>query len=386
MSAVAARPNPMERTNLRDERRGHAGALILGVGTAVPELRWTQQDKTDHLAAIWGLSGNALDRWRRIVAGSGIEHRHTAMAAEDVAHLSTAQRMAHYERLAPPLAELAARRALVEAGVAAEQVTDVVIVSCTGFSAPGLDVSLIERLGLRATTRRTTIGFMGCFGAINGLRVANGLCAADPDAVTLLVCCELCSLHMRTDDGPQNLVASALFSDGAAAAVLSSARSKSVTRRSPRSPIGESGPSAVGRVGRSASLLLTEGRDWMTWRITDAGFAMSLTRDVPIALRRSIAGFVSDLDGDDETTMIIHPGGPGVLDAIDDALALHGGRGIECSRRILRDFGNMSSPTVLFVLDEALRSGHESPMMMLAFGPGLTIEGLRVDFAHPAGA
>jgi len=353
-------------------------AAIIAVGTAVPELAWPKSQTFDGLAALWNLRGAALERWQRIVAGSGIDKRHGVLAPEMVASMTTGQRMAAYERLAPPLAMQSARQALDRASIEPGDVTDIVVVSCTGLYAPGVDVDLISGLGLKATTRRTTIGFMGCFGAINGLRIASSLCAANPEAVTLLVCVELCSLHVRADDDVQNQVASALFADGAASAVLVGSRAAQRLETTPKASFPHSG-GLPAWIGSSASLLLPEGRGWMSWRITDAGFAMTLTREVPAALRRSIEAFVDDLGGGKDPTFIVHPGGPGVLDAADDALNLRGGRGIDCARRVLRTFGNMSSATALFVLEDALQQSCTTPMTMLAFGPGLTIEGLRLD-------
>jgi predicted naringenin-chalcone synthase len=193
----------------------------------------------------------------------------------------------------------------------------------------------------------------------------------------------------------QNQVASALFADGAAAAVVAGCDAKVslMARRDPgRREVRRDAllpdrhePSAhlaLARLGSGSSLLLPEGREWMTWRITDAGFAMTLTRDVPVALRNTIGQFVHDTGVASDATLIVHPGGPGVVDAVDDALALRGTAGIECSRDVLRRFGNMSSGTVLFVLEEALRRGCQPSMLMLAFGPGLTIEGLRLEPAR----
>lgn len=322
------------------------------------------------MAALWDLKGSALERWRRIIAGSGINQRHGVLPINEVIELSTAQRMAVYERFAPDLAAQAAAQALRASGVTAESITDLIVVSCTGFSAPGVDVALVETLGLPRTVRRTMIGFMGCFGAISGLRTAAGACAANRDCVALVVCVELCSLHMRADKDVQNQVASALFADGAAAAVVAS------SHRDDQSSDDRCG--AIGRLTTGASLLVAQGRDWMTWRITDAGFAMTLTRDVPAALRDCLSEFVAGACAKRPASFIIHPGGPGILDAADEALKLYGGLGLEASRAVLERFGNMSSATVLFVLQEALRLGHAPPALMLAFGPGLTIESLQI--------
>jgi len=349
------------------------GALLIGIGTAVPSLSVRQNEIADTMATIWNLSGDALDRWRRINAGSGIDHRHAVLPIDQVMDLSTQLRMEAYERYAPGLAMNAAQQALENSGTLAEEVTDLIVVSCTGFSAPGVDVELVRGLGLSRSIRRTMIGFMGCFGAINGLRTAVGACAANSEAVALVVCVELCSLHMRRDDDPQNMVASALFADGAAAAVLRSDEQAHglETGTEADSPV-------IGLLTVGAGLLLDRGRDWMTWRITDAGFAMTLSREVPVTLRQELRRFVNENCTVWPSTFVIHPGGPGILDAADAALELHESRGIECSREVLRRFGNMSSCTVLFVLAEALLHGLPLPAMLLAFGPGLTIESLSV--------
>jgi predicted naringenin-chalcone synthase len=156
--------------------RGHL-ALLLGVGTAVPELRWNQDHIAELLAERWKLAGSSLDRWKRIIAGSGIDFRHGVIPPDEAMNLTTAQRMSLYEKHAGTLAEVAARQAMKSAGVEVEQITDLVVVSCTGLAAPGLDVDLVVRLNLNRNVRRTVVGFMGCFGAISGLRTAAGACA-----------------------------------------------------------------------------------------------------------------------------------------------------------------------------------------------------------------
>lgn len=342
---------------------------LLGLGTAVPELSRPQREVEHMMADLWNLKGSALERWRRIIAGSGIRTRHGVMRMEDVVHLTTAQRMAAYEQLAPDLAAAAARRALSNSGVQAREITDLIVVSCTGFAAPGVDVALVEKLGLERTVRRTMIGFMGCFGAISGLRTGVGACAANPGAIALVVCIELCSLHMRADRSVQNQVAAALFADGAAAAVVGSGHLNEGLDFSHTS---------IGQLTSGASLLMPEGKQWMSWRITDTGFAMTLTRDVPQALRNRLAEFVAGASAQRPGCFVIHPGGPGILDAADAALALSGGCGLDASWAVLGRFGNMSSATVLFVLQEAMNRDYRRPAMLLAFGPGLTIESLQL--------
>jgi predicted naringenin-chalcone synthase len=342
---------------------------LMGLATATPPLCLRQAETADRLSALWQLDGEDLDRWRRIVAGTAIETRYGVMPLEQVPALSTQARMEAYERYAPALAREAADGALRRAGFAPADVTDLVVVSCTGFSAPGLDVALVKDLGLRPTVRRVMVGFMGCFGAIIGLRTAAALCGSDPRGVALVLCLELCSLHLRSDRSPQNQVASALFADGAAAAVVAA----------PGMSGGEPGGRALGRVTLGGARLLPQGQDWMSWRITDAGFAMTLSRDVPVALRQSVAAIVDEVCPARPDCFVVHPGGAGILDAVDEGLGLGGGQGVEISREVLRRYGNMSSATLLFVLREALRQGYRPPALLLAFGPGLSVESLLVE-------
>ncbi len=343
---------------------------LAGVGTATPALAFARDDTKDRLARLWGLSGRELDRWRRIVDGTGIEMRYGVLPPEQIVGLSTEGRMNAYERLAPGLAERAARAALDDAAVGADRVTDLVVVSCTGFSAPGVDVALVRQLGLAPTVRRTMIGFMGCFGAIIGLRSAVGACAVDSRSVCLVVCVELCTLHLRPGRNADNLVASALFGDGAAATVV-------VGDRVELSRAGAGGADGIGRLTTGFGRLIPEGRDWMTWRVTDTGFAMTLDRCIPAALNAAVAEIVAEATGSaggGPECYVVHPGGPGILDAVNDGLSLSGGSGIEAARAILGRYGNMSSSAILFVLARMLRHSYRPPALLLAFGPGLAVE------------
>ncbi len=422
-------------------------ASLIAVGHALPEERWPQALLSGRIASAWGLEGAPLERWRRIVEGSAIEHRHGVRPIEPTFALSTAERMEIFALEAPALAARAARSAMLSAEVAAASITDLIVVTCTGFAAPGVDVALVDRLGLAPSVRRAQLGFMGCFGAISGVRAAVGACCADPRSTALVVCVELCTLHLRRDLDPANLVATALFGDGAAAAVVAGAESAAARRlRDPAAgdasapesgaprrtgPVGtgsrteraapaasssRSGRDAVGSafgacsgaarsfrprsIGVGRPMLFPTGRDAMTWTITDEGFAMNLSRAVPAELRRGIAAAARAGGASERTRFAVHPGGPGILDAIDAGLELGGGRGIEHAWGVLRDVGNISSGSVLLVLERLLRGdaidvppvspapggaaargAAADPIMLLAFGPGLTIETLVIGAA-----
>ena len=341
-------------------------ARLRSLGFALPRA-WAQDELASGLAHAWELDGVEKARWDRIVRGSTIRTRHAVGDLVSTLRMSTGERMRVYEREAPELALRAASESLGKANVDASAISDCVVVSCTGFTAPGVGNLIARRLGLRPTVRHTQVGFMGCFGGVLGLRTAVGTVAADPGAVVLVVCVELCSLHLRADRSPENLVASAIFADGAAAAIVDGER--------------EGG---IGRLSLGATIVLDEAADAMTWRIGDDGFAMTLTREVPAALERSVCPFVQSLalgpagQSSGHVAPLAHPGGPGILDAIERGLA-----GIAvvpearlASRAVLRDFGNMSSGSILFVLDEYLRQGGRPPAQIIAFGPGLTMDGI----------
>ena len=343
-----------------------SAARLLGLGTATPETFFTQPESIERLARIWKLDAAAHRRFERIALNCGIERRHIVRPPEEAVRLTTGERMQAYAKAAPDLAATAAARALSSIDLDPGAVTDLVVVSCTGFSAPGVDVELVERLGLARSVRRTGIGFMGCFGGISGLRTAAATAGADPAAVVLVVCIELCSLHGRDDADPQNQVASALFADGAAAAVVAGATA----------PVaGE----PIGGVDLGLTTVVPEARSWMTWTISDAGFVMTLDRRVPEAIREVAPSFLARAAGDGPPlpALAVHPGGPDILRAVAGAAP---NIDITASESVLRSHGNMSSATILFVL-EALHAGGASwPCLLLAFGPGLTVEGLRI---HP---
>jgi len=359
------------------ESRSGATATLLGIGTARPERIWPQAELASLQERVWNLDGDVRARWRRIVERSGVESRAIAADPSDLLHRSTPERMAMFEDLAPPLAETACANALAAAGVSAEAITDLVVVTCTGLAAPGVGSGLVGRgnLGLRRDVRQLQLAFMGCFGGIAALRTASSLARADAETVVLAVCVELCSLHLRDDLDPQNLVASALFADGAAAFVVAGGGGRDAagaTRSLDTSPI---------RLGRGRSLTLPSGREEMSWRLTEHGFAMTLSREVPRAIEREIGGFL-DAAVPNPRTVLAHPGGPGILEAVDraiDGTALVDRldpRGGEIARRFLAECGNMSSATILFVIERALRDGLAGPFEAVAFGPGLTIDAI----------
>lgn len=305
---------------------------------------------------------------------------------------TVAQRMALYASRAVPLARAAAETALDRADASADAITHLVTVSCTGFGAPGVDVQLIDALGLRPDVSRTMIGFMGCHGAINGLRTADGLARQRVGDKVLVCCVELCSLHFQYGWDAQRVVANALFADGAAAVVGEvEADTDRSTPSSPHALIARNGngqsrvPSQ--RAARedgwalwtTGSYIVPDSHKLMTWSIGDHGFEMTLSPGVPEVIERQLEPWVTRWLGEQGLTIaqvgswVVHPGGPRILDAVERSLLLPGGV-LDVSRDVLAACGNMSSPTVLFILDRLRAHGASRPCVILAFGPGLTIE------------
>lgn len=288
---------------------------------------------------------------------------------------STGARNKKYREAVVPLATRVAQDALTQANRQPSEVTHVLAVSCTGFFAPGLDIELVKHLGLPATTQRTIIGFMGCYAAFNALRVAHSFCQSDPSACVLLVCAELCTLHFQTDDTLESAVVNALFSDGAAAAILSA-----------QSP--EAAPGHLAYMD-NLCLLDEDSMDLMTWDIGDTGFSMGLSPRVPSVLAKHLPSYIHmllsrhGLTPADLDFWALHPGGKAIIAKAQHILGLTDAD-VHDSLEVLRLFGNMSSPTILFVLQRFLERHSACERqgvpgfahgVALAFGPGLTLEG-----------
>ncbi|MEM0913741.1 MAG: type III polyketide synthase [Planctomycetota bacterium] len=354
-------------------------AGVLGLGVALPAHRLDQSRAATHAADRSAQNAKQRAVVERLYARSGIERRPVVLGefvGDDDAPLlsrpsdandpgpTTAARLARYRQHAPGLAERAGRAALDRAGVPPERVTHLVTASCTGFHAPNVDIALIDRLGLPRSTRRTHVGYMGCHAALNALRVADALARVEPDAVVLVVAVEVCSIHLAYGWDAQAMVSNALFGDAAAAAVVSTDRPADA----PFTLIDQT------------SAVLPDTHDAMTWAITDHGFRMSLSNRVPDLIRGTLKPVVDEMLACHGLSVgkidhwAIHPGGPNIITAVGDALALDDDD-LASSRGVLRELGNLSSPTVLVLLDriaEATTTGQRC--VVLAFGPGLTIE------------
>ena len=358
---------------------------IRGLGTALPPHRLAQGDAATVAARVALPEHVSSPSKRRLLdtlhRRTGVAMRHIVLedltgknAGHDQSFFgttspSTGKRMRRYSQEAPPLALRAVRAALEQAQLPPERITHLVTVSCTGFHAPGVDLALMAALPLRPSVARTHVGFMGCHAALNGLRVAASFTGADPEACVLLCAVELCSLHLQYGWEGGRIVANALFADGAAALVAS--------RDGPAATM-QSTPGLRHWIA-SGSLLVPASDGAMSWAVEDHGFVMGLSPQVPdligAHLRPWLEGWLAahQLTLDSIGCWAVHPGGPRILSAVTETLGLDPAL-LEPSRSVLRDCGNMSSPTLLFILERLRRSGAPGPCLAMAFGPGLCVE------------
>ena len=355
---------------------------VESMGFATPSLRRTQQDIGREQGQLWNLKASSQERWERMVHNCGIERRAAVMPLQEIVSLTTAQRMKCFSQHAPDLAARAIEQALARGNRAAQDITDLIVVTCTGFESPGPLHDICVRAGLSASVRTLQIGFMGCFGGICGLDAAAGAALRHEGAVVLLVCVELCSLHLRNECDAQNMVASLLFADGAAALIVSNT---SIPREIPLQNavemddgLAQSGSCAI-TVGPRQAQRIPNTAHAMSWRITDAGFAMTLDRSVPAHIELAAPAALGQLQ-----QCAIHPGGAAILDAMERGANARtcGGlapESLRAARGVLRDHGNMSSGSVFFVLDRLIQSGAAGDMAVIAFGPGLMVD--RIDLA-----
>ena len=355
---------------------------VLGMGCAVPQHTMSQVQATQMAAELVCENPQHARLTEVIYRRASVQNRHTcvphriAYEWKDPADTAkgkklpgnfgptTGERMKLFVKHASELAISSASSAISDAAIAAGEITHLVTVSCTGFDAPGIDIDLIRQLGLRADVQRVNVGFMGCHGAINGIRTARGLAAADPDATVLLCATELCSLHYRFVWDPERMMGNALFADGSASLVC-----RQVTNPTPE----------TWNVVSTDSCLIPESTAEMEWKIGDHGFEMSLTARVPVLIDEHLRPWLSQwlsqhgLNVEDVAAWAIHPGGPRILTAVENSLQLPKSA-CDTSRQILKNYGNMSSPTVLFILNEMRKKQLAGPCVALGFGPGLVAE------------
>ena len=342
---------------------------LLSLVTTVPPHVIEQQHAKDIGRRAFGRKA-LFDRLSSVFDNAAIARRHVVAPPEwyEEPH-GWAERNAVYLAATEQMFENAGRAAIADAGLAPEQIDGVVTVSTTGIATPSLEARVGPRLGLRPDVRRVPVFGLGCAGGVSGLALTARLAASEPGTHWLFVTVETCSISIRLDsDDPAAIVATALFGDGAAAAVVTA---------------GEGG---LATLKGSAEKLWPDTLGIMGWRVEDPGLGVMFDRAIPPFIEAELADAVDEMciqlgiAREDIGRFCCHPGGVKVIDAIETALELNQGE-LNLEREVLNDFGNMSAPTVLFVLERLLKRGLPQRALMTAFGPGFTCAGLMLEAA-----
>jgi alkylresorcinol/alkylpyrone synthase len=343
--------------------------FLLSLATAVPPYAIKQQEAKE--IGRRAFSRKALfDRLSGVFDNAGIAQRHLVAPLEwyEAPH-GWAERNTVYLEAAEKLFEQAALDAIAKAGLRPADIDGVVTVSTTGIATPSLEARVGPRIGLRSNVRRVPVFGLGCAGGVSGIALTARLAASEPGTNWLFVTVETCSISIRLDsDDPAAIVATALFGDGAAAAVISA------------------GDGGLAQLTGSAEKLWPDTLGIMGWRVEDPGLGVVFDRAIPPFIEAQLAPALADMCAqlgvarEDIARFCCHPGGVKVIDAIETALGLHQGE-LNLEREVLRDFGNMSAPTALFVLERLLARGLPGKVLMTAFGPGFTCSGQMLEAA-----
>jgi alkylresorcinol/alkylpyrone synthase len=343
---------------------------LLSLATAVPPHCVEQSEAKVRAREAFGGNKALFDRLAGVFDNAGIARRHI-VAPQDwyMRGHGWHDRNAVYLEAAEQLFIDAATAAIEKAGLRPDEIDGVVTVSTTGIATPSLDARAFTRVGFRPDVRRVPVFGLGCAGGVNGLSLTSRLALADPGSVWLFVTVETCSISIRLDsDDPAAVVATALFGDGAAAAVVTS------------------GLHSLARITGSAEKIWPDTLRIMGWDVDDPGLSVVFDRAIPPFIEENLADAVDEMcvklgiARDEIDRFCCHPGGVKVIDAIESALHLNQGE-LNLEREVLRDYGNMSAPTVLFVLERLLQRGLPDKVMMTAFGPGFTCAGMLLEAA-----
>lgn len=352
---------------------------IISIGTALPSYRHRQDEILQFMQHVYAMDHTESRKLKFLYHQSSIEHRYSVMPdysrpaaewkfyphsenLEPFPSLET--RMVLYNKHAAPLSVDAIRDCL-EGQIGAQEVTHLITVSCTGMSAPGLDLQIMELMDLPKNIFRTSINFMGCYAAIHALKIADAICNSNAFAKVVIACTELCTLHFQKEPTADNIASALLFGDGSAAVLVT------------HNDFHKHG----WRLKSFYSEVVAKGKKDMAWELSSTGFLMTLSGYIPDLIEEDFEALVhralkhGGLDKESITGWCIHPGGKRILQSISKCLQLDGK--LQEGYDVLRQYGNMSSPTILFVLKNMMRkAGHAQADTFFgaAFGPGLTME------------
>lgn len=353
---------------------------IVSIGTANPGNPVSQIQIGEFMKMAHGLDVQESRKLNFVYRQTGIENRYSVIEDFNYTHPekfqffpknkdlepfpSTKKRMGLFEKSALALAVRAVNDCLGNTHIQAKEISHLILVSCTGMFAPGLDLEIIHSLGLRNDIERYAIHFMGCYAAFNAIKLADRICDSEPSAKVLVLSIELCTLHFQKEYTEDNLLANAIFGDGAAAALV---------RRS----------SEGLKIKKYHSRVFKEGESDMAWSIGDFGFEMRLSKYVPDLLHKGLSEILGYLEEIFQLSKIknfaIHPGGKQILQKVESAFQISPNQNLP-SHEILKSFGNMSSATILFVLKKWLTDNEKKgDILAMGFGPGLTLETLLLE-------
>ncbi len=351
---------------------------IISIDTASPAFKHTQEDILTFMQRIY--AGSAADnrKLRFLYHQCGISSRYSVLGdysrpitdwkfyprSEHLDPFPTLeQRMTVYNKQAAPLSVDAIRKC-IEGKICATDITHLITVSCTGMSAPGLDLQVMDMMDLPKNIYRTSINFMGCYAAVHALKIADSICKSEATARVLIVCTELCTLHFQREATMDNIGASMLFADGSAAVLVT--------------PDDYSAPGL--HLRHFYSEIIPKGKKDMSWELSSSGFLMTLSGYIPDLIAEDFATLIqralhpNGMHAGDIHYWCVHPGGKRILEAVQKSLRLED-NALAISAAVLKEYGNMSSPTILFVLKALLEQmEHNKPLLGAAFGPGLTME------------
>ncbi|HEX8377943.1 MAG TPA: type III polyketide synthase [Pedobacter sp.] len=359
------------------------GSIISAIGTATPANRFSQREILNFMIEAHQLDQTGARRLEKLYDVSGIDYRHSVINDFGLQRgnysffgnndnlepfPSTENRSSAFETNAKNLAVNAIENLFQNSNLTQKSISHLITVSCTGMYAPGLDIDIVDDLNLNKTIERTCINFMGCYGAFNALKTADYICRADDKAKVLIVDVELCTLHFQRENTLENWVSNSLFADGAAAVLIEPESNRT-------SPKGF-------RLKTFFNTLVTEAKDEMAWRIGNTGFQMHLSSHIAKNIGKKIKDVTaslidkSGLSRSSITHLAIHPGGRRILEVCEDLLELPE-EALQHSYNVLKEYGNMSSVTILFVLQQLLNEANKGEKTMsFAFGPGLTFESM----------
>lgn len=354
---------------------------ITAIATAVPKYCQQQMEIFDAVKAVHSNTPEEERILRFMYKTSGINTRYSVVPDfsstknnaqifytenEEIKTRGLEARLKIYEENALQLSKDVIYKC-IDGKINPQEVTHLITVSCTGMQAPGLDLSIIKELGLSNNIYRTSVNFMGCYAAIHGLKQAYYIAAKEPDAKVLVVCVELCTLHFQKEKTPDNITSTVIFSDGAAAVLVE----------------GDGSPKQGWRINDFYSDIDFDGIEDMAWKISSEGFLMTLTSNIPDILEHKCGKVIDDalrhynIHKEAISTWCIHPGGRRILEAIEKGSGISKQQ-MAASYEVLSEYGNMSSPTILFVLEriinQAKHNKSATSTIGMAFGPGLTLE------------